>query len=305
VACRLPVRRALGRGRRGRDKVGRQDRPGPAPVRGAPAGTRQETMAVAGGPKDVVRTPAPAETMTGTGTVPRPTGVSGLRARAPGAPAGVAIAPRAVRTTEEQAPVVGRAPTRQTSGVAVTGTAPAPLVLLTGAPGKVLLAQGPVRAAVTALVPPTALLALTTAVPAPPTAVPAPPTALGLPGAVTGPSVVPAARVMETAIGGEPPDRTAAAPDRTAVAPGRTGSSPGRGRPGPAGRCRPGGGASPAMAPGIWRRARRHRRSGLKPAGNSPGLGPSDRRWPRIFGPSARRGPGSRPERALSAPATL
>ena len=273
MACRLPVRRALGRGRRGRDKVGRQDRPGPAPVRGAPAGTRQERMAVAGGPKDVVRTPAPAETMTGTGTVPRPTGVSGLRARAPGAPAGVAIAPRAVRTTEEQAPVVGRAPTRQTSGVAVTGTAPAPLVLLTGAPGKVLLAQGPVRAAVTALVPPTAL--------------------------------VPAARVMETAIGGEPPDRTAAAPDRTAVAPGRTGSSPGRGRPGPAGRCRPGGGASPAMAPGIWRRARRHRRSGLKPAGNSPGLGPSDRRWPRIFGPSARRGPGSRPERALSAPATL
>jgi hypothetical protein len=299
VACRLPVRRARGRGRRGRDKVGPQDRPGPAPVRGAPAGTRQETMAVAGGPKDVVRTPAPAEAMTGTGTVPRPTGVSGPRARAPGTPAGVPIAPRAVRTTEEQAPVVGRAPTRPTSRVAVTGTAPAPLVLLMGAPGKILLAQGPVRAAVTALAPVTAVLAPPTALPAPPIAVPAPLTALGLPAAATGPSVVPAARAMETAIVGEPPDRNAAAP-------GRTGSSPGRGCPGPAGRCRADGAASPAMAPGTWKsKARRHRRSGLKPAGNSPGVGLSDRRWPRIFGPSARPGPGSRPGRALSAPATL
>jgi hypothetical protein len=214
-------------------------------------------MVVAGGPRDVVRTPALGEAMTGSGTVPRLSGRAGMQVRAPDAPARVAIAPRAVRTTEEQVPVVGRARIRPTTRAAVTGTAPAPLI-----------------------------------------AVPVPPTALGLPAAVTGPSVVPAARAMETAIAGGPPGRSAAAP-------GRTGSSPGRGRPGPGGRCRPDGAASHAMAPGTWRRARRHRRSGLKPAGKSPGLGPSGRRWPRIFVPSAHRGPGSRPERALSAPGTL
>jgi hypothetical protein len=262
--------------------------------------------AVAGGPRDVARTPAPAGAMIGTATAPPPTGVVGPPARAPDAHEGAATVPRAATTNEAQAQVVRRVPPGPTARVTVNGTALAPPVPLTGVPRRTRTAPGPARAAMTGPVPPSAVAVRPTARgspaaptgPALPTAVAAPQTALGSLAAVSAPAVVPAARVTATATVG-------ALPAPAAVAPGRPGSSPGRGRRGPAGRCRPDGAASPAMAPGTWRRAHRRRRSGPKPVGKGPGAGPSDQPCPRIFGPSAHLGPASRPERARLAPAML
>jgi hypothetical protein len=285
VACPRLAWGARGRGRGGRSRAGRQDRPGPAVAPEVPAGTRQETTVVAAGPRGAVPIPAPGGAMTGSGTVLRPTGRAGPPARVPAAPAAATTVPRAVRTTEEQAPVEDSVPTRLPTRAAATGTAPVPPVPRTGAPARTLLARGPVPPATTA--------------PAPPTAALVPPTALGWPAGATGPSAVPVARATATVTVVAAPGRT------TVVARGRTGSSPGGGRPGPVGRCRADGAASPAMVPGTWRKARRRRRSGLRPAGNSRGVGPSGGLCPRKYGPSAHPGRASRPGRAPSVPATL
>lgn len=192
---------------------------------------------------------------------------------------GAVTVPR-VATTHEEVPVGDRVPLAPTTPGVATGTAPGPPAPATDAPGRArLVPPGLARAAVAAL-------GLTAA--------PGRPTAARRAG--TGRSEVSEARHMAVATASAPPGLFAATG-------GRVASNPRLGSPGPAGRCRPDGGASRATAPGTSRRAApRHRKSGPRRAASRAVARPGPR-WQRTSGLSGRPGPASRRGRALSAPA--
>jgi hypothetical protein len=241
----------------------------------APAGTREGKTAAPAVPRGAAPARPAGGAVTGTGTGPRPAGVAGPATAAPGAPAPAATAPQAVRT-KEAAPEVGRVPRGPTIAVAATGTDREPRVLATGAPqGAPLAPPGRARPVVSAPRPATAALG-------PPTAAPGPATAA--PGPATAPS---AAKVMAI--------ETVVARPGLNAARGEARRSRRRGSPSPAGRCRPDGAVSPAMAHGTSKtKVLRRRRSGPRPAASSRRLARPGPPWRRSSGPSAHPGPGSR-----------